>query len=347
MLPSGTFSEGYGPDMAIIRTRLQWGIMIAGLLGLFTLPLYGNGYVIAIADRLFITIISVVGLQIVTGYCGQISLGQAVFMMLGGYATALLSGKYGLPFLLVIPLAGIASGLIALIGGAAALRVKGFYLALATLALHFLIYWIVTHVAALGSYAGLPVPPAQIGNLIFDSDIKIFYLLAISTVLMTFFARNLVRGRVGRALIAIRDNDLAANVMGINIYFYRVLAFFISAFYGGVSGALGAFWYQSIFPEQHTFMYAITYLGMIIVGGIGSISGAIIGAISLTLLDELALGMVPVMSALGGTARDLAGSLSLFITGLVIVLFIVFQPRGLAHRWEVFKVSYRVYPFTY
>lgn len=347
MLPSGTFSEGYGADMAVVRTRLQWGILLASLAVLFTLPLYGSDYVIAVANRLCVVIVAVVGLQVVTGYCGQISLGQAAFMMVGGYGAALLSGTLGLPFWLAIPLSGILAAVLGLPVGAAALRVKGFYLALATMAFHLLIAWIPLHVAALGYAGGLAVPPPKIGNFAFNTDSSVFYVLVVSTVFMVVIAKNIVRSRAGRAFVAIRDNDIAANVMGVNIYYYKMLAFFISCFFAGVAGALWGFWYQGVYPENYSLTQAIVFVGMIIVGGIGSISGAVFGAIFLTLLDEATIGIAPFLSTIGGVFSDLAGVLGLLVSGLVIVLFIIFEPKGLYHRWEIFKASYRCYPFAY
>jgi len=175
-----------------------------------------------------------------------------------------------------------------------------------------------------------------------------FYIIVPLMLLMTYFAKNLARTKLGRAFVAIRDNDLAAKVMGINLYYYKLLAFFIGCFFAGIAGSLLGHWWQVVAPEQFTIVQSLIYVGMIIVGGLGSVAGVFFGVISLRLLDEVVFLAAPALSAAFPTlAMDIAAPLSGVVFGLVIILFLIFEPRGLAHRWEIFKTSYRLYPFSY
>lgn len=188
--------------MAVIRTKLQWGLFIFSLVALFTFPIYAPSYFIGLFNLLAITVVNVLGLMIVTGYCGQVSFGQAAFMAVGAYASAIFTGKVGLPFWFSLPLSGLTAGVVGLIGGAPSLRIKGFYLALATLALHFLIIWTVMRLELTGTTFGLHVPPPEIGGFVFDTDREIYFIIMAVMVIMTFFAKNLVRSKTGRAFVA-------------------------------------------------------------------------------------------------------------------------------------------------
>jgi branched-chain amino acid transport system permease protein len=348
MRPCGTFDERYGQDMAIFRIKRHWALLIGALIFLYTFPLYGSYYFISLLNSLSITIIIVLGLQLVSGYCGQISFGQAAFMAIGAYTSAILTGKLGLSFFLALPFSGIVAGLIGLIGGAPSLRIKGFYLAMATIAIHFVVMWLILHIGVTGTTQGLHPPPPQIGSFLFDSDEKIYYIIITVMLLMTYGSRNIVRTRVGRAFVAIRDNDLAAEVMGIQLYHYKLLAFFISCFYAGIAGSLWAHWIQMVHPEQFTLLHALNYIGMLIVGGGGSIPGVFFGVIFLRLLDEGVMFAAPWLAALfPWIGIHPAASMSVSVFGIILILFLIYEPRGLAHRWEIFKASYRLYPFSY
>jgi branched-chain amino acid transport system permease protein len=348
MRPCGTFDERYTQDMAILRIKRHWGLLIGALILLYLFPLFGSYYFISLINHLSITIIVVLGLQLVSGYCGQISFGQAAFMAVGAYTSAILTGTMGLSFFLALPISGIVAGLIGLGGGAPSLRIKGFYLAMATIAIHFVIMWLIPHLDITGKTQGLHPPAPQIGGFAFDSDERIYYIIITVMLLMTYGARNVVRTRVGRAFVAIRDNDLAAEVMGIELYRYKLLAFFISCFYAGIAGSLWGHWIQVVHPEQFTLLHALNYIGMLIVGGGGSIPGVFFGVIFLRLLDEGVMFAAPLLADIFpwiGIAP--AASMGVSVFGVVLILFLIFEPRGLAHRWEIFKASYRLYPFAH
>lgn len=346
MHPCGVFDETYGKDIAIVRTWQHWTILVLSILLLFLLPFMVSHYIVSFVNQIFVNVIVVLGLQIVMGYCGQISLGQPAFVAVGAYTSAVLTIHYGFPFWVALPLSGIMAGIVGIVGGAPSLRIKGFYLAMSTIAIFFVTLWLITHLEITGRNTGLTPPPPQIGNFSFDSDERMYFIIMIVMLLMTYFARNLMRTRVGRAFVAIRDNDLAAEVMGVNLYYYKLLAFFISCFYAGIAGSLMGHWYMAISPEQFTLVHAIIYVGAIIIGGMGSIPGAFFGVIFLQALDELVLFGTPKLAQTFpwiGIAP--AASLGVTAFGLVLIIFLLFDPRGLAHRWETFKASYRLYPF--
>ena len=349
MRPGGTFDVNYKTDMAIIRTRFQWVLTIAALILVFVFPLFGNVYLIALANYMAIAIIAVLGLNILTGYCGQISIGQAGFMAAGAYTSAILSTKLGLSFWLCLPCAGISAALFGLIFGIASLRVKGLYLAMGTIAAHLIILWILIHIPGLtGGTAGTAAEPPVLGGIVFDSDRSMYFIIMAALIIMTFFAKNLMRTRIGRAFIAIRDNDLAAEVMGINLFGYKLLAFAISCFYAGVAGSLMAHWLRMVSTLQFPLWDSIWFLGMVVIGGMGSISGCFFGVIFLGGLQELTVWASPMLTAaFPAIGAAFFSCLGYIIMGLAMVLFIIFEPRGLAHRWEITKASSRLWPFSY
>src|SRR5512139_597647 len=343
---SGIFNENYAQDMAVLRTRLHWGLLFAFLILLFVCPLFLSDRMLTIMTMIGIAIVSVHGLNILTGYCGQISIGHVGFMAVGAYVSAILTAKLGWSFWTALPCAAMGAGIAGLIFGLPSLKIKGFYLIMATIAAHFIIVWLILqlyHVT--GGPDGLPVPKPKIGSLVLKSKASYFYLVMVFTVLSTLLAKNIIRTRAGRAFVAIRDNDLAAEVMGISLWSYKLQAFFIGCVYAGVAGVLSVHYYGFASVYQFPFMDSVWYLGMLIVGGMGSTSGAIFGAVALKLLDELVTIVGPILSA--AVAAQAAASLALIVRGLVIILFLIFEPRGLAHRWGMIKAYFRLWPFSH
>jgi branched-chain amino acid transport system permease protein len=217
---------------------------------------------------------------------------------------------------------------------------------MATVAAHFIIIWVILQLYGItGGADGLSVPRPAIGEFVLRSKGSYFYLVMIITCLAVYFAKNIVRTRVGRAFIAIRDNDLAAEVMGVNLWVYKLMAFFLGCVFAGVSGSLFVHYYSFASTDHFPFINSVWYLGMLIVGGMGSIAGSIFGVISLKLLDELVTYVGPILAA--AVAPQAAASLGLIMRGLVIILFLIFEPRGLAHRWELIKAYYRRWPFSH
>jgi len=345
-LSRGTFRENYAQDMSLFHTKLHWGILLAFLLLLFICPLFLSDRMLTIMTMMGISIISVQGLNILTGYCGQISIGHVGFMAVGAYVSAILTAKLGWSFWAAFPCAALAAGVAGLIFGLPSLKIKGFYLIMATIAAHFIIIWLVLQFRSVtGGADGLPVPKPKIGSFVLRSKASYFYLVMIFACFATVLAQNIVRTRAGRAFVAIRDNDLAAEVMGISLWSYKLQAFFIGCVYAGVAGVLLVHYYAFASVDQFPFMDSVWYLGMLIVGGMGSITGAIFGAVSLKLLDEMVNFVGPFLSKV--VAAQAAASLALIAHGLVIILFLIFEPRGLAHRWGMIKAYFRLWPFSH
>ncbi|MBS3920667.1 MAG: branched-chain amino acid ABC transporter permease [Deltaproteobacteria bacterium] len=342
----GAVQESYAQDLAIFRTKLHWGALFAFLLFLFTCPLFFSDRMLTIMTMIGIAVISVHGLNILTGYCGQISIGHAGFMAVGGYASAILCAKLGFPFWIALPCGALTAGIAGLIFGLPSLKIKGFYLIMATIAAQFIIIWTIIQLRSItGGPDGLSVPKPAIGSIVLSSKANYFYLVMAFTCLATLLAKNIVRTRTGRAFIAIRDNDLAAEVMGISLWSYKLQAFFIGCVYAGVAGSLLIHYYSFASIDQFPFMDSVWYLGMLIVGGMGSTTGAIMGAVALRLLDEFITMVGPVLSA--AVAPQAAASLALISHGLVIIIFLIFEPRGLHHRWEMIKAYFRLWPFSH
>jgi len=343
---SEIFHENYAQDMAIFRTKLHWGVLFIFLVVLFACPLFSSDRILTIMTMMGIAVISVHGLNILTGYCGQISIGHAGFMAVGGYTSAILCAKLGLPFLAALPCGALAAGIAGLIFGLPSLKIKGFYLIMATIAAHFIIIWTIIQLRSItGGPDGLSLPKPAIGGIVLSSKTNYFYLVMVVTCLATLLAKNIVRTRAGRAFIAIRDNDLAAEVMGISLWSYKLQAFFIGCVYAGVAGSLLIHYFSFASTDQFPFMDSVWYLGMLIVGGMGSTTGAILGAIALKLLDELVTMVGPILSA--AVAPQAAASLALISHGLIIIIFLIYEPRGLHHRWEMIKAYFRLWPFSH
>lgn len=348
MRPCGVFDKSYTQDMAIIRTWQHWVILLSALTLLYLFPLFGSYYLISFMNLLAITVIVVLGLQIVSGYCGQISFGQAAFMAVGAYTSSVLTVKFGFPFWIALPVSGVMAGAIGIIGGAPSLRIKGFYLAMATIAIHFVVIWLILHLDITGSFKGLYPPSPSLGSFQFDTDERMYYIIMTVMMIMTYCARNLVRTKVGRAFVAIRDNDLAGQVMGVSLYYYKLLAFFVSCFYAGIAGSLWAHLITVVNSEQFTLLHALEYVGMLIIGGMGSIPGVFFGVLFIRILNEVVMFTSPVLAkAFPWLGASPAAALGLTAFGLAVAVFLIFEPRGLAHRWEIFKASYRLYPFAY
>jgi branched-chain amino acid transport system permease protein len=335
--------------MAIFRTKTHWFWLVLLVAVLFTAPLYWANYWLGVGNLIMIIIISATGLNILTGYCGQLSIGHAGFMAVGAYTSAILSGRFSAPYLACLLCGGIMAGLVGMLFGISSLRVKGFYLAISTLAAQFIILWVISHwTSVTGGTMGMAVPPAQIAGLTFNSPASKFYLILVIAIIVIYLAKNLVRTRTGRAFVAIRDNDLAAEVMGVNPFRYKLLAFFIGCFFAGIAGALFASWTGFISSESFPFSNSILYIGMIIIGGLGTTIGPIFGVLFVQLLEEIVRRVSPALvSSFPNLSSGFAVGIAPVLFGLVIILFLIFEPRGLAHRWSLFKASYRFWPFSY
>jgi len=344
----GDFRESYAEDMAIFDSALPRWLLAVFLAFLLAVPAFATSYWLDVLNRIFIAIIAATGLNIVTGFTGLISLGTAAFLAVGGFTTAALAGKAGLPFPVVIPLAGVVTAAVGLVFGVPSLRLKGLYLAVATLAAHYVVEFTATHWESMtGGVNGISVPPPKLFALALSDDRRLYFLVLAILVGLLFFAKNLFRTKVGKAFVAIRDQDISAEVMGVTVFRYKLLAFAVSSFYIGVAGSLLAYQARIISPENFPISVAIDYLGMVIIGGLGSILGSIYGAVFITLLPELIRLGNDFLAAHWPAAMGLFAPFKSIVFGLVVVLFLVFEPDGMAARWHHVKNYWKLYPFSY
>jgi branched-chain amino acid transport system permease protein len=347
-LPSGVFNVSYKQDRRIFRTKFQLFWLGILLLIVLTGPLYMNDYLLSLANLTGIAIIGAMGLNILTGFAGQISLGHGAFIGVGAYASALLTTRLGLSFWVALPLAGIITAIVGLIFGIPSLRIKGLYLAIATLAAQVIIEFTIVHWRHLtNGTSGILVPSPKIGSFEFDNDSSFYYITFVVVVFAVWYARNLLRTRVGRAFIAIRDNDIAAEILGVNLFKYKLMAFFVSSFYAGIAGSLWAHYITIITPEHFTIVVSVNYLAMIIIGGLGSVLGAIYGAIFITLLPELLRVAASALSGAYPNIGDILGASREIVFGLTVILFLIYEPDGLYHRWQMIRAYWKLWPFSY
>jgi len=354
MLPSGTFVEKYEQDKAIFRTRFQWVAFITFIVLLFCVPFFITTEWVEFITLTGITVIAVLGLQILTGYTGQINLGNSAFMGVGAFIGCLTSVKFGLSVEPALIVGGLAASIFGLIFAIPAGRVKGFYLALTTLAAQFIFYFIFSHIpgdwlTGITGVLDVGVPRLLTGTELTSVSSK-YYLVLICVIIFTFFTVNILRSKIGRAFMAIKDNDIAAEVLGVNVFLYKILAFVICAFFSGVAGVLWGYYFRTVSVEHFSLFQSIWMLGMIIVGGLGSTLGAILGTFSIRLLVELTVIIGPNIDSLArslGASGSIGFAFTNFLIGAMIIVFLVFEPRGLAHRWKLLLRFIRIWPFPY
>ncbi|MFA7503672.1 MAG: branched-chain amino acid ABC transporter permease [Burkholderiaceae bacterium] len=340
----GTAPQTYAADQALFDTRTQWTwLALLGLL-LVAFPFLVNEYWLYMACLVAINVASATGLNILTGYTGLVSLGQAAFMGMGAYTVAALEARFGTPALLNL----VAAGVVAMAGGAIvgipSLRVKGLYLAIATIAASFIAHFVFANwTAVTGGTAGLSVPPARFFGVALDTSFRIYWLILPLTVLMVAGAANLFRTRIGRAFIAIRDRDISADVLGIPLLRYKLLSFGLSSFYAGVAGGLWAYFFRVVTPESFPLLMSIFFLAAIIVGGMGTILGSILGAIFMTLVPELLKFVVDWLPFENATVA--LSPVRTMVFGALIVGFLIFEPHGLAEIWRRIRRFFHLYPF--
>ena len=349
--PCGNYKESYFEELHIFETdfgRLWMWIGIALLFGV--VPFVSSPYFLYILNMVGIYSIAAIGLNILIGYTGQISLGHGAFFGVGAYAAAILATRLNFPFILTVPLAGLITAAVGMVFGIPSGRLKHLYLTIATLAGQFIIEYVIVSWGSLtGGAEGIVVTNATLFGIDLSIDRSFFFVIFVCFVGMTWIAVNLTRTRYGRAFIAIRDNDRAAEGMGIPLFSYKLLSFGISSFYAGFAGGLFAYYTMSITPEPFNLWLSIEYIAMIIIGGLGSIPGSVFGAIFIVSLNEILSNLTEFLMNMG-IASNIAitiAPLREFVFGLAIILFIIFEPKGLAEVWRIIRSSFRLWPFSY
>ncbi|MCP5424189.1 MAG: branched-chain amino acid ABC transporter permease [Gammaproteobacteria bacterium] len=349
----GQFKTSYGSDQAIFPIpQDRWGVMLALLIAFMVIPAIANEYWLGVILTPFLILaLAALGLNILTGYCGQLSLGSAAFMAVGAFAAYNFELRLpGIPLLLDFVLAGLVAAGVGIIFGIPSLRIKGFYLAVATLAAQFFIEWSLTKFGWFSNYSSSGVITAQkmvILGYDFDTPLR-KYLLVLSIVsVLALMAKNLVRSETGRAWMAVRDMDVAAEVIGIRIMKTKLMAFAVSSFYCGVAGALWAFAYLGTVDAQTFDLHrSFQILFMIIVGGMGSILGSFIGAAFIVLMPIFI--NLSAHALFGNAIRpDLLSNMELIVFGGLIIFFLIVEPLGLARLWQIAKEKLRLWPFPH
>ncbi|MDY7036495.1 MAG: branched-chain amino acid ABC transporter permease [Thermodesulfobacteriota bacterium] len=348
-LPCGVYNDSYENDMAIVRTKFHKVTLVAFLILLLLVPQFLPREYVDKIIWIAIMVIGGMGIGLLTGYCGQITLGHSAFVAVGAYTSAILINEFRIHFLLTFPLAGLMAGLLGVLFGLPALRVKGFYLILTTLAAQFIIIYVIKHADTYtGGTEALLIPFPKIGGKTLDTAHSYYYIAVPTACLMVFFARNITRSKIGRIFVAIKDNDLAAEVMGVRLFHYKLMAFFIGCFFAGIAGAVLASKVIMVDLAYFSMESSIWYLGILVIGGMGSIPGIIMGVVFIELMEHGVTWISPALAdAFPSVGANVSAAMGPMIFGSVVVLFLVFEPRGLYHMWQNILAAVRVWPFSY
>jgi branched-chain amino acid transport system permease protein len=361
-LPCGDYHQNYVQDHAWFQTKFIKGKMLVLLTILFVgLPLISDSYMLSVWNMVGFTILGALGVQLLIGFCGQLTLGHAAFIAVGAYTSTLLILEFPWPQFLVdwgiaypisIIAAAIVAGLWSVLFGLPSARVKGFYLILTTMAAQFItvdfvLTQYVSQIGGRGQAFSLPPGTIKYGPWVIDTELKTYFMMIVLVLLCTILMANLLRSRVGRAWVAIRDNDISAEVMGINVFKYKLLAFFAAGFLGGIAGSYWISTLAAISPEHFPWFLSLWLVGVILIGGVGSIHGAIFGSIFMVVVMEaLQLAVMPLADTFPKLLIDF-----LFIKeaafGLAICVFLIYEPNGLAYRWWQIKNYFNLWPFSY
>ncbi|MFC0629280.1 branched-chain amino acid ABC transporter permease [Kribbella deserti] len=358
----------YAQDMALLNTPTKRAWTVVLVLVAVLMPFLLEDDLLVVLATAFVAAIGAIGLNLVTGYAGQVSLGHAFFLALGAYTAAAVSGDPDSPRLIgfgitSIPVWLLASGLVAglagLIVAPLAARLRGLYLAVVTLGLVFIGEHVFKHWKSLTGGVGVGRPAAvpelfgiqfAVDGAFFTKAQKLYLLMFVLLVIFGVLARNLVRSRIGRALAAVRDRDLAAEVIGVDVTRYKMIAFAVSSFYAGVAGALLYVMIGFVEPGSFNLGLSVQYIAMILIGGVATISGSVMGALFITLLPRVTRelpAILPFVSSSSTGAGISVFQLETILYGLLIIGFLIFEPRGLFGIWIRIRNYWKTWPFSH
>ena len=349
---TGQYKTTYAADRAIFpirQDRVAFAVLL--LIAFVAIPLFANEYWLrSVLTPVLVFSLAAIGLNILTGYTGQLSLGTAAFMAVGAFAAYNLEVRVPeVPFLVSFVVAGLAAAGVGILFGLPSLRIKGFYLAVATLAAQFFIEWLFTHVGWFTNYSTsgvITAPPMTLLGFSFESAESRYLLTLCIVVVMAVMAKNMVRSELGRAWMAVRDMDIAAEAIGINLMKTKLTAFAVSSFYCGVAGALWAYVYLgTVEPQAFDVLRSFEILFMVIIGGLGSILGSFLGAAFIVLLPIFIANASGVFG--DALSAETIAHLEFVIFGGLIIVFLVVEPLGLARLWQIVKEKLRLWPFPY
>jgi branched-chain amino acid transport system permease protein len=344
---SGYFRTDYGQDFALVETRLQrlsLGVLIVLLLGF---PFLASPFQLDLACQVFLAAVGSLSLMLLTGYAGQISLGHAGLLAAGAFTVGILFKELTAPFWITLPAAALVGGALGIVFGLPSLRLRGLYLAVSTLALHFVVVYLGGEYETKRGYStGILVDPPQIAGHALTDGRAWYFVLLLASAATLLICLNLLRSRTGRAWGAIRSHERVAEALGISIAGYKLLAFVISSAITAVAGALFAYYRGFVSVEAFSLFLSISYVAMIIVGGMGSLLGALLGAAFVTLFPYM---IEAALLALPGSRRY-AGevfAVNYASFGLIMILFLVFEPLGLVGIWRRIQNYFLLWPFKH
>lgn len=344
---SGYFKTSYRADLCLVETKGQWAALIVLLAGLVIYPAVASPLLMDLANQVFIALIGAVALMLLTGFAGQISLGHAGLIAAGAFTTGILFRETHAPIWITLPASGIVGAVLGVLFGLPSLRLRGLYLALSTLALHFIVTYLGSEYETTRGFAtGIVLDPPQVGPFVLQDAWAWYFFLLASCLMVIVFSLNLLRSRTGRAWMAIRDRDVAAAAFGIKVGRYKLYAFVVCSVLTSMAGCLFAYYRGFVSAEAFSLMMTIEYIAMVIIGGLGTILGAILGTIFVVLLpygidafvDQFA---IPTRF----TTYMFAIKHSCF--GLIMILFLVLEPSGLAGVWTRIRDYFLLWPFKY
>lgn len=344
---SGYFRTGYGEDLALVHTRLERASLGTFVIALMAFPLIASPFQLDLACQVFLACVGSISLMLLTGYAGQISLGHAGLLAAGAFTVGILFRETNAPFWITLPTAALVGALLGVLFGLPSLRLRGLYLAVSTLALHFVVIYLGgEYETRRGFSTGIVVDPPKLGSVsITDARAWYFILLAAAAAALLICV-NLLRARTGRAWRAIRAHETVAEALGIGIASYKLLAFVISSALTAVAGALFAYYRGFVSVEAFSLFLTIQYLAMVIIGGMGSLLGALLGATFVTLFPYL---IETGLLALPGAQRhaSLLFAVNYAAFGLVMILFLIFEPTGLVGMWRRVQSYFLLWPFKH
>jgi branched-chain amino acid transport system permease protein len=346
-MASGYFRTSYAQDLALITTRFQAAWLAVLLVLLLAFPLVASPFQLDLACQVFLAGIGALALMLLTGYAGQISLGHAGLIAAGAFTAGILFRELNAPFWVTLPAAGLVGALLGVVFGLPSLRLRGLYLAVSTLALHFIvIYAGGEYESRRGFSTGIVIDPPQLGAVVISDGRAWYFILLIAAAATLLICINLLRSRTGRAWRAIRTHETVAEALGIGIAGYKLLAFVLSSVITAIAGALFAYYRGFVSVEAFSLFLTIQYVAMVIVGGMGSLLGALLGAAFVTVfpyLIESALLALPAAQRLAG----LMFAVNYAAFGLVMILFLLFEPLGLVGIWHRAQNYFLLWPYRH
>lgn len=343
----GDYKSTYAADEAIFRAwPVRFGLALL-LVALVILPFAANSFIVFLATQVAIYTVAITGLNILTGYTGLISLGHGALVGVGAYAAAVFANWLGLPFWAVIPIAVVVTSAVGLMFGLPSLRIRGLYLTIATLAASFIIIFVIEHWSSVTrGDSGITLAPASVFGIELVSDPQKYALIVPIAILAVLFAQNLFRTRIGRAFVAIRDSDYSAEIIGVDLTRYKLLAFALGSAYAGLAGSLWAYNFLALLPTQFELQLSIVFLAALVVGGSARTLGPVFGAVFVILIPEFLKWIFGFLTPFSPTIVEYTAPANTITYGLLIIGFMIFEPMGLAAIWTRFWRYINLWPFS-